>query len=242
MSRLAFTLLLFIIAMWGVTGADTGEIQAPPTEGEIVPPVLQKARHGEIEVTAIFHLGKSWAKELKPFPAMEKRLLAVELTITNQGKTPISLYLNEAWVHMDEEDQRLERMHAENIGPKIYRPPNQVLPDEPNRDPAHVQVYDPQMTGGTAGVSVDFSKLKKDGGPAISLEKFTLALFAKEFGTNFLKPGQSAAGLLYFHLPWQVDQLVGMQLRLAGVFGGPEEVILNLPPAPETPSNKPPAP
>lgn len=132
----------------------------------------------------------------------------------------------------------MERLHAEEVGPKVYAPPNQVLPDDPHRDASRVQVYDPQMTGGTSGVTVDFSKLNKSGAPVISLEKFTLALFTKEFGTNFLKPGQTAEGFLYFHLPWEIERLEGMQLHLLGFLGGTEEAILPLPAAPP-PAKKP---
>jgi hypothetical protein len=126
----------------------------------------------------------------------------------------------------------------------VYRPPNQVLPDDPQRDASRVQTYDPTMTGGTSGVAIDFSKMKKNTGPAISLEKFALALFSKEFGANFLKPGQAASGLLYFHLPWQIDRLEGMQLRMPGLLGGGEEAVFTLPPAaaPAAPASaKPPA-
>lgn len=224
----------FLLCMlWGAAASaeDPSPRAAAEAANEITPPVAREARLGDVELKAVFHLGKVWSPELKPFPALEKRLLAVEFTVNNRGSAPVTLYLDEAWVHFDEEDQRLARLHAEAIAPKVYCPPNQVLPDDPHRDASRVQTYDPTMTGGTSGVSIDFSKMKKNTGPAISLEKFTLALFAREFGTNFLKPGQSASGLLYFHLPWQIDLLEGMQLRLPGLLGDSQEAVFDLPPA-----------
>jgi len=231
MKTLGWAILLCSFA--GGLAAGAGQEQKAPAEAvnEITPPVVSEVRLGDVELKAVFHLGKIWSPDLKPFPALEKRLLAVEFTVANRGSAPITLFLDEAWVHFDEENQRLARLHAEAVAPKVYSPPNQVLPDDPHRDASRVQTYDPTMTGGTSGVSVDFSKMKKNSGPAISLEKFTLALFAREFAANFLKPGQTAAGLLYFHLPWQIDRLEGMQLRMPGLLGGSEEAVFALPPA-----------
>lgn len=243
MRTLGWAFLLYMLAGGVVPGAGQEPKAAVEAAAEITPPLVREARIGEVELRAVFHLGKIWSPELKPFPALEKRLLAVEFTVANRGSAPVSLFLDETWVHLDEENQRLARLHAEAVAPKVYSPPNQVLPDDPHRDASRVQTYDPTMTGGTSGVAVDFSKMKKNSGPAISLEKFTLALFAKEFAANFLKPGQTAAGLLYFHLPWQIDRLEGMQLRMPGLLGGDEEAVFTLPPAaaPDTPGTaKPP--
>jgi hypothetical protein len=225
------------LLLWTLAGGTSLQAGTPADESsdaanEVTPPVVREVRQGDLDLRAEFHLGKIWSKDLKPFPALEKRLLVVDLNVTNRGNAPVSLYLDEVWVHMDEEDQRMARLHAEEVAPKVYAPPNKVLPDDPHRDGAQVQVYDPQMTGGTGGVSVDFSKMKKSSVPVISLERFTLVLFTREFGTNFLKPGQAAAGLLYFHLPWEIDRLEGMQLHLHGFLGGTEEAVFALPEAP----------
>lgn len=231
MSQPGWAFLLCLLAGAMATAADQPPKAAAEAVNEITPPVVREGRLGDVELKAVFHLGKVWSPDLKPFPALEKRLLAVEFTVVNQGSAPVTLYLDEAWIHFDEENQRLARLHAEAIAPKVYCPPNKVLPDDPHQDASRVQTYDPSMTGGTSGVSVDFSKFKKNSGPAISLEKFTLALFSREFGANFLKPGQTASGLLYFHLPWQIDRLEGMQLRVPGLLGGGEEAVFALPPA-----------
>ncbi len=193
-------------------------------------------------IDTVFRRGKAWCEELKPFPAHEKRLLVVELTITNNGSNPLYIYLDQIWLHMDEEDQRVAMVHAEELGPRIYQDPYHVRTDEPVDAAPPVEVY----TGGpiyrngqvilnpgsSGGVFVDLKRLVgKDGAP-LTLKKFVLTLFDKEFNTTYIKPGQSGHGFLYFHLPWPVTSLAGMQLHLDEIFGGAEDIVLPLPPAP----------
>jgi hypothetical protein len=195
------------------------------------------------QITATFHLGKKFCPDLAPFPADEKKFLVVELCVENRGQSPVSLYLEQVWLHLDEENQRVSFSRAEEAGPAVYRSPMQVLPpDEADAD-SRVQVYNPgpvyqdgqvlvNPTGG-GGVMVDLGR-KKNAPPPISLDKFVLTLFKKEFTATFLKPAQSASGFLYFLLPWKFDSLSGMQLHLDDLFGNPEELVLSLPPAPPT--------
>lgn len=59
---------------------------------ELIPAVTREASLPMLAIKADFHLGKTW--NLQPFPALEKRILVVNLTVTNTGTLPQSLYLD----------------------------------------------------------------------------------------------------------------------------------------------------
>ena len=131
----------------------------------------------------------------------------------------------------------MDLSHAESIAPKIYRSP---YARDPNSradisSPVTVigtpgtregEIADPR--GNMGGVFIDLKKIKKSGAPPMSLEKFALTLFEKEFNQTYLKPGEKATGFLYFHLPWSFQTLSPMQLHLEDFFGEPEDIQLKL--------------
>ncbi|HNR38751.1 MAG TPA: hypothetical protein PKN61_06920 [Acidobacteriota bacterium] len=210
---------------------------------ELIPAVTREASLPMLAIKADFHLGKTWNESLQPFPALEKRILVVNLTVTNTGTLPQSLYLDEVWLHLKGEDQRVSRVHAEELGPQVYISPQQIFPDsDPGRN-SRVQTATPgpvyrdgQVVVNpthSSGVMVDLGGTKDKTSPT-SLQKFVLALFGKEFSASYLKPGQTANGLLYFYLPWEMDSFDGITFHLDEILGGTEQLQLEIaaPPAP----------
>lgn len=204
-------------------GTAAGEPDGQPVKIEVI--------EGGNLISGIFRLGKSWHEVLRPFPANDRRLLVVELTIQNRGTKPLYIYLDQTWLHIDEEDQRVMVEHAETIGERVYQRPGEVLPVPPSQQSSRVQTYDQGTLNGSqsSGVFLDLGKKPGEKSNPISQEKFIMALFKLEFNTTYLKAGQSATGLLYFQLPWNFDRPAGLQLHLSEVFGGTEEPVLALP-------------
>ncbi|HOS99770.1 MAG TPA: hypothetical protein PLY66_02095 [Acidobacteriota bacterium] len=210
---------------------------------ELIPAVTRKASLSTLAIKADFHLGKTWHETLQPFPALEKRILVVDLTVTNTGTLPQSLYLDEVWLHLQGEDQRVRRVHAEELAPQVYISPQQIFSDsDPGRNSrVHTATPGPVYRDGqvvvnpthSSGVMVDLGGTKDKTSP-ISLQKFILALFGKEFSASYLKPGQTATGLLYFYLPWEMDSFAGITFRLDEILGGTEQLQMEItaPPAP----------
>ena len=251
-----WSLVLLALLSLDLAGQTAGPKAAAPPAGppRAVTPGAVRLEAGlqDLLIVAMFHLGKQFCEELKPFPVDERKLLIVELTVENHGSAAASLYLDQVWVHLDEENQRVAMSRAEEAGPRVYRPITQVLPPDPGDESPRVQMTSPgpvykdgeiqvNPTGG-GGVFVDLGKRNGPGSSPITLEKFVLTLFKKEFTATFLKAGQSASGFLYFTLPWGFDTLAGMQLHLTEIFGGTEDVVLALPAAPPAaPPPQPPA-
>lgn len=218
-------------------------VSAQDEPRELIPAVTREASLSMLAIKAEFHLGKTWHETLQPFPALEKRILVVNLTVTNTGALPQSLYLDEVWLYLKGEDQRVSRIHAEELGPQVYVSPQQIFPDsDPGRN-SRVQTATPgpvyrdgQVVVNpthSSGVMVDLGGTKDKTSPT-SLQKFILALFGKEFSASYLKPGQTANGLLYFYLPWEMDSFTGITFHLDEVLGGTEQLQLEIatPPAP----------
>jgi hypothetical protein len=198
---------------------------------------LLRTTSGQREITARFHLGKGFCEELREFPVDNNRLLIIDLTIKNDSTEPVFLYLDQVWLHIDEEDQQVDYTHAEAIAPRVYRNPYA----ENNEDAVNIsgpvtvigtpgtregELMDPR--GNVGGVFIDLAKIKKHGAPPMSLEKFVFTMFEKEFNQTYLKPGETASGFLYFHLPWSFQVLSPMQLHLEDIFGVPEDIRLVL--------------
>jgi len=213
---------LFLL-LYQVAAAEDRRPQPSP-KGHSSP--LLKIQSNNTLISGRFRLGKAWCEELKPFPASNRLLLVVELTV------------EKIWLHIDEEDQRVSLTHAEEVGPAIYCNPYAHAVDGNVDTSSPVTVIgtpgtpegeriDPRSTVG--GVFIDFKKMRNQGGPPLSLEKFTFTLFEKEFNTTYLKPGQKESGFLYFLLPWTFDVLSGMQLHLEGFYGEPVDIVLSLP-------------
>ena len=226
---------LIVLTMLTCLSGTAAGLPGPEEEThDIVPAVVREVRYDDLELTAAFHLGKTWDKDLRPFPAHEKRLVVVELKAANRGQRPLYLYLDDLWIHLEKENQHVARVHAEDAGPRAYRHPvRQAGPAtvETTEDPARdssVLVMDP-----AGGVGINFGKNQKSG-PPVTQEKFTLALFQREFKASILRPGESASGLLYFYLPWSLESLHGLKLHLQDFLGGTEELVVELPehPAP----------
>jgi hypothetical protein len=198
---------------------------------------LLRVVSGQREITARFHLGKAWCEDLREFPADNDRLLIVDLTITNGSTEPVFLYLDQIWLHIDEEDQQVDYAHAEAIAPKVYRSPYADGSNKPVNVSGPVTVIGTPGTregetmdprGNVGGVFIDLKKIKSSGAPPMSLEKFVYTMFEKEFNQTYLKPGETASGFLYFHLPWTFKVLSPMQLHLEDIFGVPEDIQLVL--------------
>jgi len=219
-----------VLVMCGIlAGTVSGAPASEDPVHDILPAVVREARAGDLSLKATFHLGKTWKEELRPYPAYEKRLVVVDLTATNLGRRPLYLYLDDLWIHLEKENQHVTRIHAEEAGPRTYRRP--VRNSGPSvvdtsGDPARES--SPLIVDPAGGVGINFGKNKK-AGPPISEEKFTLALFQCEFKASILKPGESASGLLYFHLPWSLDSIDGLKLHLRDFLGGTEELVIELP-------------
>jgi len=229
-----FTMLALLL----VIPSFAQEEPAPDRNAERTSSELLRTTSGEREITARFHLGKGWCEELREFPVDNSRLLIVELSITNGSSKPLFVYLNQIWLHIDEEDQVVEFAHAEDIGPRVYRNPY-AADSNPATDisgPVTVigtpgtregEMADPR--GNVGGVFIDLKRIAKSGAPPMSLEKFVFTMFEKEFNQTYLKPGDSASGFLYFHLPWSFNVLSPMQLHLEDIFGDPETLVISLP-------------
>ncbi|MBN2433259.1 MAG: hypothetical protein JXQ27_17445 [Acidobacteria bacterium] len=226
-----------MVALLMVTTASAQGEPAPDRIAERTSSELLRTTSGEREIAARFHLGKGWCKELREFPADNSRLLIVEMTITNGSSTPVFLYLDQIWLHIDEEDQLIEFAHAEDIGPRVYRNPYATDPNSPTDISGPVTVIGTPGTregemvdprGNVGGVFIDLKKIGKSGAPPMSLEKFVYTMFENEFNQTYLKPGDSASGFLYFHLPWSFKTLSPMQLHLEDVFGEPENIQITL--------------
>jgi hypothetical protein len=206
---------------------------------ELIPPVLREMSHPPLAIKAEFHLGKTWHESLQPFPALEKRILVVNLSVTNTSARPQSLFLNESWIELKAEDQRVSRTHAEELGPQVYISPRQIFPDADGSRNSRVQTATPGPVyrdgqvvvnpTATSGVMVDLGSSKEKSSP-ISQEKFVLALFEREFSASYLKPGQTASGLLYFYLPWEMESFDGMVLHLDEFLGGAEQIQIEIAP------------
>ncbi len=220
-----------MVWFWPASASAQGETR------ELIPAVTREASLPTLAIKADFHLGKTWHETLQPFPALEKRLLVVNLTITNTSDRPQSLYLDEVWLYLHGEDQRISRVHAEELGPQVFISPQQIFSDPDAGRQSRVQTAAPGPVyrdgqvlvnpTNNSGVMVDLGRTK-DQTSAISLQKFVLALFEKEFSASYLKPGQLANGLLYFYLPWEMDSFAGMTFHLDEILGGTEQLQMDI--------------
>jgi len=208
---------------------------------ELIPAVTRQASLPALAITADFHLGKTWHETLQPFPTLEKRILVVNLSVTNTSAQSQSLCLDEVWLYLKGEDQRVSRVHAEELGPQVYISPQQIFPDsDPGRNsrvstatPGPVYRDGQLVVNPThsSSVMVDLGRTKDKTSP-ISLQKFILALFENEFSASYLKPGQTVSGLLYFYLPWEMDSFAGITFHLDEILGGTEQLQLEIAPPP----------
>ncbi len=109
-----------MVWFWPASASAQGETR------ELIPAVTREASLPTLAIKADFHLGKTWHETLQPFPALEKRLLVVNLTITNTSDRPQKPLSRRVWLYLHGEDQRISRVRG-RTGPQVHLPSTNLL-------------------------------------------------------------------------------------------------------------------